>query len=140
MKATLQTHAWKNFRWRRWGAERRVERAQTREQGPPCGQFLFTLFFYPLWVFVLYGMEGKLIYFDSILCRGYRTLRRILDMRVMVHFKVWEGLMESSWQFCIQVFFCVYSLCESLFCQIILFQFRTPIRHKMPIGQFHLPY
>ena len=34
-KATLQTREPKNFRSRRWGAERRVSRAQTRERGPP---------------------------------------------------------------------------------------------------------
>ena len=31
---TLQT-VLKNFRWFQWGAERRVERAQTWERGPP---------------------------------------------------------------------------------------------------------
>ena len=30
-----KTRAPKNFRWCRWGAERRVKRAQTRERGPP---------------------------------------------------------------------------------------------------------
>ena len=50
--------------------------------------------------------EGRQsIYIDAILCRGYRTLTRIPDVRVMVHVKVWEGLMESSWQFLIQVSF-----------------------------------
>ena len=34
-KVTLQTRAPENFRVRRWGAERRVSRAQTRERGPP---------------------------------------------------------------------------------------------------------
>ena len=34
-KVTLQTRTPKNFRSRRWGAERRVSRAQTRERGPP---------------------------------------------------------------------------------------------------------
>ena len=34
-KVTLQTRALENFRSRRWGAERRVSRAQTRERGPP---------------------------------------------------------------------------------------------------------
>ena len=34
-KVTLQTRAPENFRSRRWGAERRVSRAQTRERGPP---------------------------------------------------------------------------------------------------------
>ena len=32
---TLQTRVPENFRQCRWGAERRVLRAQTREQGPP---------------------------------------------------------------------------------------------------------
>ena len=38
LKATLQTSAPKNFCSRRWGAERRVSRAQTRERGPPLAQ------------------------------------------------------------------------------------------------------
>ena len=35
LKVTLQTRAAENFRSRRWGAERRVARAQTRERGSP---------------------------------------------------------------------------------------------------------
>ena len=35
LKVTLQTCAPENFRSHRWGAERRVSRAQTRERGPP---------------------------------------------------------------------------------------------------------
>ena len=35
MKETLQTRAVENFRYCRWGAERRVSRAQTRERGHP---------------------------------------------------------------------------------------------------------
>ena len=35
LKAILQTRAPENFRSRRWGAERRVPRARTRERGPP---------------------------------------------------------------------------------------------------------
>jgi hypothetical protein len=35
LKATLQTRVPENFRSRRWGAERRVPRAQTWERGPP---------------------------------------------------------------------------------------------------------
>ena len=35
LKTTLQTWVPENFRSRRWGAERRVSRAQTRERGPP---------------------------------------------------------------------------------------------------------
>jgi hypothetical protein len=85
--------------------------------------------------------EGRQsIYIDAILCRGYRTLTRIPDVRVMVHVKVWEGLMESSWQFLIQVSFGYIPYVNPFFCQIVLFQFRTPIGHKMPLGQFHLAY
>ena len=32
---TLQTRTPENFRYCRWGADRRVSRAQTRERGPP---------------------------------------------------------------------------------------------------------
>ena len=35
LKVTLQTRVPENFRSRRWRAERRVSRAQTRERGPP---------------------------------------------------------------------------------------------------------
>ena len=35
LKVTLQTRAAANFRSRRWGAERKVSHAQTRERGPP---------------------------------------------------------------------------------------------------------
>ena len=35
MKSTLQTRVPENFRYCRWGAERRVPRARTRERGPP---------------------------------------------------------------------------------------------------------
>ena len=38
-KVTLQTRAPKNFRSRQWGAERRVERAQTRKREPPSAPF-----------------------------------------------------------------------------------------------------
>ena len=31
----MKTRAQKNFRWCRWGAERRAKRAQTRERGSP---------------------------------------------------------------------------------------------------------
>ena len=34
-EVTLQTPAPKHFRWCLWGAEQRVKRAHTREQGPP---------------------------------------------------------------------------------------------------------
>ena len=38
-----QTRVPKNFRWCRWGAKRRVKRAQTRERGPPSApaEFFF---------------------------------------------------------------------------------------------------
>ena len=42
-KVTLQTCAPENFRSRRWGAERRVSRAQTRERGPPSALAEFLL-------------------------------------------------------------------------------------------------
>eukprot|EP00092_Neocalanus_flemingeri_P007823 GFUD01008444.1.p1 GENE.GFUD01008444.1~~GFUD01008444.1.p1 ORF type:complete len:475 (-),score=107.10 GFUD01008444.1:89-1513(-) len=72
------------------------------------GKVVVTLFCYPLWVLIL----------------GYQTLARIPDPRMMVHVKVWEGLLESSWQFLIQV---------------VLFQFRTPIGHKIPFGLVYIP-
>ena len=49
-KVTLQTCAPENFRVCRWGAERRVSRAQTRERGPPSAWaeiFFFAKFFAP---------------------------------------------------------------------------------------------
>ena len=51
---TLQTRVPKNFRWCRWRAERRVERAQTRERGPPSApgeifiDLLLKAFYYPI--------------------------------------------------------------------------------------------
>ena len=38
MNVTLQTRAAKNFSSCRWGAKRRVSRAQTRERGPPSAR------------------------------------------------------------------------------------------------------
>ena len=38
---TLQTREPENFRSRRWGAERRVSRAQTWERGPPSARAEF---------------------------------------------------------------------------------------------------
>ena len=46
LKATLQTRAPKNFRWCRWRAEQRVERAQTRERGPPSAPAEITIILY----------------------------------------------------------------------------------------------
>ena len=41
------------------------------------------------------------IHFHKI--RGYKTLTQIPDVKLMVHVKAWEGLLESSWMFLIQV-------------------------------------
>ena len=46
LKTTLQTRVPENFRSRRWGAERRVSRAQTRERGPPSAWAEIFLRFY----------------------------------------------------------------------------------------------
>ena len=44
--------------------------------------------------------------------RGYQTLTVRPDVKLMVHVKSWEGLLESSWMFLIQ---------------ITVFQYRPPI-------------
>eukprot|EP00092_Neocalanus_flemingeri_P024517 GFUD01026589.1.p1 GENE.GFUD01026589.1~~GFUD01026589.1.p1 ORF type:complete len:471 (-),score=67.33 GFUD01026589.1:800-2212(-) len=74
-----------------------------------CGKVLLTLFFYPLWVLIL----------------GYQALTQIPDPKMMVHVKAWEGLMESSWMFLIQ---------------LVVFQCRPPIGHGMLFGVVHVPY
>jgi hypothetical protein len=47
------------------------------------------------------NMNHFLIYYHN--SRGYKTLTQIPDVKLMVHVKAWEGLLESSWMFLIQV-------------------------------------
>ena len=68
--------------------------------------FLYSLFLPFLGVDTVRNEKQHLCFIvDTFPCRGYHTLTRIPDVRMMVHVKLWEGLLESSWQFLIQVHF-----------------------------------
>ena len=68
--------------------------------------FLYSLFLPFLGVDTVRNYKHQLsINLVTFPCRGYHTLTRIPDVRMMVHVKLWEGLLESSWQFLIQVHF-----------------------------------
>ena len=62
---TLQTCVPENFRYCRWGAERRVSRAQTRERGPPSELAeifsLFPSFWQELTSFIKLLISGRLV-------------------------------------------------------------------------------
>ena len=79
-------------------------------------KILFTLFLYPFWLIYLWVKGGDSVY-KCLWCRAYGVLFFRPDVTMMVHVKAWEGLMESSWQFLIQVFF---SQMKSEQCQLFL--------------------
>ena len=98
LNVAFQICAPTNFRWCRWGAERRVERAQTREQGPPSVPAEIIKSFYQkfklgtliskfdiIWIlklFWIYCLSLIFLAYQSIEFRQHNNIWNILENQI----------------------------------------------------------